>query len=286
MSINAHQGAATHFTCGGRSLDLNQPYVMGVLNVTPDSFSDGGQFRSQQAAIDHALRMEDAGATFIDVGGESTRPGATPVSTEEELERTIPVIQALRERVSCLISIDSSTPEVFTQAAAAGAHLLNDVRALQRPDAIGAAAATGLPVCLMHMQGAPQTMQDAPRYEHVTHEVKAFLKGRIQACNVHGISSEQILIDPGFGFGKTLEQNIALFHNLSDFNELQCPMLIGVSRKSMIGAILDKDVDQRLFGSIGAAVYAYTQGARFLRVHDVAETLDALRVVARLHNQL
>lgn len=272
------------FACGGRKLDLSKPHVMGVLNVTPDSFSDGGHFISPDKAVAHALRMEDAGATFIDVGGESTRPGADPVSVAEELARTIPVIEAIATRSDCLISIDSSTPEVFREAAGAGAHLINDVRALMRPGAMQAAVATGLPVCLMHMQGEPKTMQDNPAYQDLVSEVMDFLRGRIQACINAGIPGNQIMVDPGFGFGKTLQQNLTLLHQLAAFRELQCPVLVGMSRKSMIGQLLDKPVEQRLYGSLAAAVMACERGAAIIRVHDVAETVDALTVAAAVMN--
>lgn len=258
---------------------------MGVLNVTPDSFSDGGHFVSLDKAVEHALRMEDAGATFIDIGGESTRPGADPVSVEQELERTIPVIQALKGRVDCLISIDSSTPEVFHAAAEAGAHLINDVRALQRPGALQAAADTLLPVCLMHMQGQPKTMQNNPQYTNVVADVLGFLQQRILVCQQQGIAADKIMVDPGFGFGKTLEQNLNLLHHLCEFKALGCPVLVGMSRKSMIGALLDKPVEQRLYGSLAVAVMAYERGASIIRVHDVAATVDALKVAAAVVQQ-
>lgn len=276
--------ATPTFLCGGRQLDLNNPHVMGVLNVTPDSFSDGGHFVSVEKAVEHALRMEDAGAAFIDIGGESTRPGADPVTVEQELARTIPVIQALSSRTDCLISIDSSTPEVFNEAAAAGAHLINDVRALQRAGALEAAAESGLPVCLMHMQGDPKTMQDRPTYESVVDEVLGFLKERIEACNAVGIGLDKVMIDPGFGFGKTLEQNLLLLHHLDKFDVLGSPLLVGMSRKTMIGTILDKPVDQRLIGSVAVAVMAFERGASIIRVHDVEETVDALKVASAVMN--
>lgn len=272
--------AAQTFACGGRQLDLTKPHVMGVLNVTPDSFSDGGHFVSVETAVEHALAMADAGATFIDIGGESTRPGADPVSIQEELERTIPVIEALSARTECLISIDSSTPEVFQEAASAGAHLINDVRALQRDGALQAAAATGLPVCLMHMQGEPQNMQDSPSYLDVVNDVLGFLRQRIEDCRDVGVAPNQIMVDPGFGFGKTLEQNLQLLHHLDKFDVLNCPILVGMSRKSMIGAILNKSVEQRLFGSVAVAVMAFERGASIVRVHDVEETVDALKVAS------
>ncbi|MCG8315351.1 MAG: dihydropteroate synthase [Pseudomonadales bacterium] len=272
--------ASKLFACGGRQLDLTKPHVMGVLNVTPDSFSDGGHFVSVEKAVGHALRMEDDGAAFIDIGGESTRPGAEPVSAALELERTIPVIQGLNGRTDCLISIDTSTPQVIEAAAKEGAHLINDVRALQRQDALSAAASTGLPVCLMHMQGQPRTMQKNPVYRDVVQDVKTFLSGRLQACESVGIKKQHILLDPGFGFGKTLQQNLLLLHHLDALADLECPLLVGMSRKSMIGQILDKTVEQRLFGSLAVAVMAFERGASIVRVHDVAASVDALRVAS------
>lgn len=276
--------AAQTFACGGRQLDLSKPHVMGVLNVTPDSFSDGGHFVSPAKAVDHALRMEDAGATFIDVGGESTRPGADPVSVEEELARTIPVIEALKSRTACLVSIDTSTPEVIRQAAAAGAHLINDVRALTRDGAMAAAVETGLPVCLMHMKGTPRTMQKNPQYHDVVNEVSGYLGDRRDAALQAGIAADRILLDPGFGFGKTLDQNLALLRELDALHALGCPILVGMSRKSMLGNILGKPVNERLAGSLAVAVMAFERGASIIRVHDVVETVDALRVAeAVLH---
>lgn len=272
--------ATQTFACGGKQLDLGKPHVMGVLNVTPDSFSDGGHFVSVAKAVDHALRMEDAGAAFIDIGGESTRPGADPVTVEEELNRTIPVIQALASRSDCLISIDSSNPEVFLSAAREGAHLINDVRALTRDGAMAAAVETGLPVCLMHMKGTPRTMQNNPEYLDVVAEVMSYLRERRDDAVASGIAAGQIMLDPGFGFGKTLEQNLELLRRLDEFQELGCPLLVGMSRKSMIGVILDKPVEQRLYGSIAAAIMAFQGGASIIRVHDVMETADALRVVS------
>ncbi|PIE40660.1 MAG: dihydropteroate synthase [Gammaproteobacteria bacterium] len=272
--------AARTLVCGEQQLDLSKPHVMGVLNVTPDSFSDGGHFVSMDMAVEHALRMEDAGATFIDVGGESTRPGADPVSLEQELARTIPVIEAVAARTDCLVSIDSSTPQVFLEAAQAGAHLINDVRALQREGALQAAAQTGLPVCLMHMQGEPKHMQDNPSYTDVIDDVIAFLKQRIAACDSAGIAAGKVLVDPGFGFGKTLVQNLQLLHYLDRFHVLNKPLLVGMSRKSMVGTITGKPVSQRLSGSLALAVMAYERGASIIRVHDVEETVDALKVVS------
>lgn len=266
-------------TCGSRTLDLNVTQVMGVLNVTPDSFSDGGEFVQFSTALDHAQYMVEAGASIIDVGGESTRPGAEPVSVQQELDRVIPVIEALSGRVDAALSVDTSTPEVMREAATAGAHLLNDVRALTRPDALSVAAEVGLPICLMHMQGQPGTMQLKPEYGDVVAEIKDYLAQRIEVCEGAGLSRQQLLIDPGFGFGKTLSHNLSLLQRLNEFLDLGCPILAGLSRKSMIGDVLSKPAKQRLFGSISAAVIAAMKGAAIVRVHDVAETVDAIRVV-------
>jgi dihydropteroate synthase len=264
--------------CGSRQLDTRITQVMGVLNITPDSFSDGGQFADFSNAIDHAQAMVEAGAAIIDIGGESTRPGAEPVSVQQELDRVIPVIEALTGRVDAILSVDTSTPEVMRAAAAAGAHMLNDVRALSRPGATEAALEVGLPVCLMHMQGQPGTMQQNPNYENVVAEVKRYLLERIRHCEQSGLSRQQLLIDPGFGFGKTLRHNLALLQHLDAFLDSGCPLLVGMSRKSMIGDILNKPLDQRLHGSVSAAVIAALKGAAIVRVHDVAETVDAICV--------
>lgn len=268
--------------CGKRQLDLSVPQVMGVLNVTPDSFSDGGLFIGREKALDHARYMADAGATLIDVGGESTRPGALPVTVQEELDRVLPVIEALSQETECLISVDTSTPEVMLAAAKAGAHLINDVRALSRPGALNAAAVAGLPVCLMHIQGEPSTMQRAPEYCDVVSEVYEYLEGRIELCLQAGIAKSQLLVDPGFGFGKTLEHNLLLLKYLSVFADLGCPVLVGLSRKSILGAILDKPVQERLAGSLALAMLALERGANIVRVHDVAETMDVVKVIQSL----
>lgn len=265
--------------CGKRTLDLSVTHVMGVLNVTPDSFSDGGEFAQFSTALDHAQAMVAAGASIIDVGGESTRPGAEPVSVQQELDRVVPMIEALSSQVDAVLSVDTSTPEVMREAAAAGAHLLNDVRALSRPGALDAAVEVGLPICLMHMKGQPGTMQHNPVYGDVVAEVKEYLAQRIEACERAGMNRQQLLIDPGFGFGKTLSHNLALLRRLDEFLELGCPVMSGLSRKSMIGDILAKPVKERLFGSISTAVIAAMKGAAIVRVHDVAETVDAIRVV-------
>ncbi|ORU90063.1 MAG: dihydropteroate synthase [Cycloclasticus sp. symbiont of Poecilosclerida sp. M] len=251
---------------------------MGVLNVTPDSFSDAGQYVSVEAAVLRALAMVEQGATFIDIGGESTRPGAQLVSTEEELRRVIPVIEALREQSSVLVSIDTSKPEVMQQAILAGAALINDVYALRKPGALETAARFDVPVCLMHMQGSPEDMQKRPTYTHVVDEVIDFFKQRLLACEGAGIARNKILLDPGFGFGKTLSHNLTLLAELSRLKELNCPLLAGLSRKSMLGAIIDKPVEQRLSASITAGLLALQNGASILRVHDVAETADAVAI--------
>lgn len=271
------------FHFGARSLSLDHPQVMGVLNVTPDSFSDGGQLYHRgrldlSALLIRAGAMVEAGATLLDVGGESTRPGAAPVSEQQELDRVVPTLEALVAELDVVVSVDTSTPAVMTAAAQAGCGLINDVRALGREGALAAAAATALPVCLMHMQGQPEGMQQAPGYQDVVAEVLAFLEQRMLLCTQAGIGAERLILDPGFGFGKTLAHNLVLLNQLQQLVQLQAPLLVGVSRKSMIGAILDKVVDERLYGSLAAAMLALTQGAWILRVHDVAATQDVVKV--------
>jgi dihydropteroate synthase len=268
--------------CGPHTLDLSQPIVMGILNVTPDSFSDGGRFIDSSQALDHARRMLEAGAGIIDVGGESTRPGAANVSEEEELRRIIPVIDALANRFSTPISVDTSKPAVMTAAIEAGATLINDVRALREPGALEAAARTDAAVCLMHMQGQPRSMQLEPQYEDVVAEVKAFLVERAAACETAGIARDRLVIDPGIGFGKRLEHNLALLAHLPALAQLGLPVLVGVSRKSMFQTLLSRPVDQRLAGGVAVATAAVLAGAAILRVHDVAETVDAVKVVQAL----
>jgi dihydropteroate synthase len=269
----------TVLDCVGKSLDLSCPRVMGILNVTPDSFSDGGDFISPAAALERARGMVQEGADIIDVGGESTRPGSQAVSEEAELERVIPVIEAIASELAVPISIDTSKALVMREAVAAGAGLINDVMALQEPGALQAAAETGAPVCLMHMQGKPRTMQQNPQYEDVVEEVMMFFRQRLEACVANGIAREQLLLDPGFGFGKLLPHNLQLLADLGRFKELGRPLLVGISRKSMIGAILgDAPVDERLYGSLAAAVVAAERGAAILRVHDVKPTVEALKV--------
>jgi dihydropteroate synthase len=258
---------------------------MGVLNVTPDSFSDGGRYLGRDAALAHAQAMVQAGAKIIDVGGESTRPGAAAVSVTEELDRVAVAVEAIAAECDVVISVDTSSPQVMRQAAALGAGMINDVRALVRPGAVQVAAETGLAVCLMHMQGEPETMQQAPVYDDVVAQVEAFLVGRVNACVAGGIERSKLVLDPGFGFGKTDQHNLALLDALPQMAALGLPVLAGLSRKSMIGRLLGKPVADRLIGSVILAVLAAQRGARILRVHDVAETVDALTLL-RAINQI
>ncbi len=260
------------------SIKLECPAVMGILNVTPDSFSDGGRFAVPTAAVPHAERMANEGAAIIDVGGESTRPGADAVSEQQEIDRVIPVIEALRHAVDVPISIDTSKPGVMRAAAAAGAAMINDIRALRAEGALAAAVELQLPVCLMHMQGQPRTMQQEPHYDDVVREVTEFLSDRVTYCVHAGLSRDLIVVDPGFGFGKTPQDNIGLLANLRQLQGIGVPVLIGVSRKSTLGTICNRDVDGRLSASLSAAVLAFERGARIIRAHDVAETIDALRI--------
>lgn len=269
--------------CGQRQLELSRTHVMGILNVTPDSFSDGGMLCSAQGVqLDKVLRRAEKmvvdGATILDVGGESTRPGATLVSLQEELDRVLPVVEKIAAELDVVISVDTSTPQLMTAAATLGAGLINDVRALGREGALQAAAATQLPVCLMHMKGSPATMQNSPVYSDVLEEVEGFLRQRIQACETAGIDRTRLILDPGIGFGKTVEHNLRLMNNLSRLRELGLPLLIGTSRKSMIGTVLNREVDQRLAGSLATVAVAVMQGAEIIRVHDVAETADVVRM--------
>ncbi|KFK94880.1 MULTISPECIES: dihydropteroate synthase [unclassified Serratia (in: enterobacteria)] len=259
--------------------DLNHPQVMGILNVTPDSFSDGGRHNSLNAALLHAHALISAGATMIDVGGESTRPGAAEVSENEEIARVVPVVEALAQRFEVFISVDTSKAAVIRESARAGAHLINDVRSLQEPGALAAAAESGLPVCLMHMQGEPRTMQQAPHYDDLMGDVKAFFQHHIDRCTAGGIEKQKLLLDPGFGFGKNLAHNYQLLARLSEFHHFGLPLLVGMSRKSMIGQLLNVPPDQRVIGSVACAVIAAMQGAQIVRVHDVKETVEAMRVV-------
>jgi len=265
--------------CAGRTLDLSRPLVMGVLNVTPDSFSDGGRFFSLETALGQGLRMAAEGAALLDIGGESTRPGADPVSEAEELRRVIPVIERLRAATDAVISIDTSKPAVIRAAAAAGVGLVNDVRALREPGALEAAAASGCAVCLMHMQGEPRTMQLAPRYHDVVAEVREFLAARAAACRGAGIEAARLLVDPGFGFGKTVEHNLTLLRRLPEIAADGLPVLVGLSRKSILGTLTQRQAGERLAGSVALAVIAALNGARIIRAHEVAPTVDALKVV-------
>ena len=270
-------------TCATRTLDLSSPAVMGILNVTPNSFSDGGRFADREAALAQARRMVADGATVIDVGGESTRPGAAPVALQEELDRVIPVIEAVARELDVLVSVDTMKPEVMRAAVVAGAGLINDVMALQAPGAIEAAAASGAAVCLMHMQGTPRTMQQDPHYSDVVREVGDFLHARADACRAAGISVDRIALDPGFGFGKTLEHNLQLLRALPRLAR-DYPLLVGLSRKSMLGRLTGRPVELRLAGSIAMAALAVAGGARIVRCHDVAETVDAVRVASAVSN--
>ncbi|MFZ2290438.1 MAG: dihydropteroate synthase [Halopseudomonas yangmingensis] len=272
------QSRSSRLPCGSRELDLSRTQVMGILNVTPDSFSDGGRWNNLDQALLRAEQMISEGASLIDIGGESTRPGAAPVSLQQELDRVLPVVEAIAARFDVIISMDTSTPELMRAGAAVGAGLINDVRALRREGALQAAADSGLAVCLMHMQGEPQVMQQSPVYHDLLHEVGTFLEERVRLCQQAGIPRERLLIDPGFGFGKTLEHNLQLFADMPELAPLDLPLLVGVSRKSMIGQLLGRPVDERLAGGLALAALAVDAGARILRVHDVAPTVDALRM--------
>lgn len=265
--------------CAGRALKFDRPRVMGIVNVTPDSFSDGGVHDSTVAAIAHALRLIEEGADLLDIGGESTRPGALPVDEATELARVIPVIEGLMSKgIAVPISIDTRKPEVMRAAVKAGAGMINDVRALRDEGALEAAAECGVPVVLMHMQGEPGSMQDAPHYEDVVAEVHGFLAQRIFACEMAGIDKKRIVVDPGFGFGKNTAHNLSLLALLSRFTELGVPVLAGLSRKRSIGEITGREVDSRVHGSVAAHLIAAQNGAKILRVHDVAATVDALKI--------
>ncbi|MGN4965620.1 dihydropteroate synthase [Aeromonas dhakensis] len=261
----------------GLSLSLERPHVMGILNVTPDSFSDGGHFNQLERAMTHARQMVAEGATLIDIGGESTRPGAPDVSEQEELDRVLPVVEHMVRELDVMISLDTSKATVMREGCAAGAHLINDVRALLEPGALAAAAAADVPVCLMHMQGQPRTMQAEPHYDDLLGEVRAFFDERIAACLTAGIAREQLLLDPGYGFGKTLAHNYQLLAQQELLLDYQLPLLVGMSRKSMIGNLLGRPVDERLAGSLACALVGMQRGARIIRVHDVRATMDALR---------
>lgn len=270
---------STRIQCGTRSLDLSKPQVMGILNVTPDSFSDGGKFARFDTAIARAKEMAEQGATIIDIGGESTRPGAQEVSLEDELARVIPLVEAIRAHSDLVISVDTSKAEVMRQAIAAGADLINDVRALQNPETLEVLAQSNVAICLMHMQGLPRVMQDNPQYQDVVEDIAKFLDERIAVCADYGIDKSRLILDPGFGFGKTLKQNYQLLAHFNQFSRFGVPLLAGMSRKSMIGNLLNNEVNERLAGSLSAAVIAAVNGAGIIRVHDVKETVEALKVL-------
>ncbi len=272
--------------CSGKVVDLSHPVVMGILNVTPDSFSDGGRFSDLNHALTHAIRMVEAGAAIIDVGGESTRPGSAEVSVDEEIARVVPVIEHLAARISVPISVDTSKPEVMHAAVEAGAGMINDVYALRREGALAMAVRLRVPVCLMHMQGAPKTMQQQPVYGDVVAEVHEFLQARINACVAEGIEQTRLVVDPGFGFGKSLAHNLSLLKHVGQFTGWGVPLLVGMSRKSMVGAVLGEPVDGRLVGSVTAAVIAAQSGASIVRAHDVKETVQALRLVTAVEDAL
>jgi len=266
--------------CGRHLLDLDAPVVMGILNVTPDSFSDGGRFRGMPAALEQAERLAEEGAAIIDVGGESTRPGAAPVPLDEELRRVIPIVERLVSTLDIPISVDTRTPAVMRVSIAAGASMINDVMALRAPGALDAVAASGAAICLMHMQGEPRTMQNEPHYEDVVDEVRTFLRERVVACIGAGIARSRLVIDPGFGFGKALTHNLQLLRGLRTLAAEGLPVLAGLSRKRMIGELTSRDEGDRRAGSLALAVIAAMNGARIIRAHDVRETVDALRIVA------
>lgn len=275
--------------CANLTLDLSTPKIMGILNITPDSFSDGGSYYqagypSLDLVIKRAEQMLADGADILDVGGESTRPGAATVSEQEELDRVIPVVEALVNKLGALVSVDTSSAGVIRESSRKGAGIINDVRALKRDGALAAAAETDLPICLMHMQGQPQTMQKSPLYEDVIAEVTGFLRERMNACAAVGINQTRILVDPGFGFGKTLAHNLALLARLSELEVLDAPILVGLSRKSLLGQLLNRSVDERLPGSLALALAAAERGAVIIRVHDVAATKDVLSVYQAIKN--
>src|SRR3569833_907452 len=264
--------------CAAQTLDLKQPVIMGVLNVTPDSFSDGGRFLDVAAAVAHGRRMVEEGTAIIDVGGDATRPGADPVSVEEEIRRVVPVVEGLRAQTSAVISVDTSKPQVMRAAAGAGAGLLNAVRAFSGPGALQAAAATECALCVMHMQGDPRTMQLAPHYDNVVEEVKAFLAERVADCRAAGVAEDRIAIDPGFGFGKTLAHNLELLRQLRRLGP-EWPIIVGLSRKSFVGRMTGRAPGERVHGSVAFAMLAVLNGANIVRVHDVGPTMDALKAV-------
>lgn len=268
-----------YLTARDRVLDLSHPQVMGILNVTPDSFSDGGHYNNLDKALQHAQLMLSAGATLIDIGGESTRPGAVEVSEQEELDRVVPVVEALANRFDVWLSVDTSKAAVITESARAGAHLINDIRSLQEPGALEAAAQSGLPICLMHMQGQPQSMQQSPYYDDLLADINQFFEHHIERCVAAGIAKNKLLLDPGFGFGKNLAHNYQLLARLAELHHFELPLLVGMSRKSMVGQLLNVPPQERVIGSVACAVIAAMQGAQIVRVHDVKETVEAMRIV-------
>jgi len=266
----------------GRTLDMANCHVMGVLNVTPDSFSDGGRFNQVGSALARAQEMVADGAVFIDVGGESTRPGATPVPLQEELDRVCPIVEAIARELDVIVSVDTSAPEVMRETTALGAGLINDVRALQRPGAPEEIAKAVVPVCIMHIQGEPDHMQDNPLYRNLLKDVSSFLSDRMRAVEAAGVAPERIILDPGFGFGKTVEHNFQLLSALEQLRQLGHPLLVGMSRKSMLGHVTGRDVGERLSASVAAATIAAMKGASIIRAHDVRETVDAVKVVTAM----
>lgn len=272
-------------SCGDKTLSLQIPQVMGILNVTPDSFSDGGQFADHSLALKQVERMIHDGATIIDIGGESTRPGAQDVGVNEELERVIPTLQAIKKEFDVVVSVDTSKAEVMAEAIVSGVGMINDVRALQNKNCLQVLSQSHVPICLMHMQGMPRTMQNDPQYNDVVHDIIDFFETRISECEAAGINRNRLLLDPGFGFGKTLEQNYQLLARLQEFEQLQLPLLVGMSRKSMIGHLLNRAVEERLAGSVATALIAAQHGAKIIRVHDVKETVDALNVLHAVQQQ-
>ena len=271
-----------HLLCAGRILELDSAVVMGVLNVTPDSFYDGGRFADPAAALAHAQRMAEEGAAIIDIGGESTRPGAHSIDSAQELARVLPVVERVAARVPTLISVDTSNPELMRRAAAAGAHMINDVRALRVPEALQAAAESNLAICLVHMLGEPPDMQRAPHYHDVVAEVSAFLEERVRACTAAGIERERLAVDPGFGFGKSTAHNLQLLQRLEELARLGLPLVVGLSRKSLLAVLTGRGQEERLAGSIALAALAVARGARIVRAHDVAASVDAVRVASAL----
>lgn len=280
MWPNRYMNSSHLFVCGRYQLDLSVPRVMGIVNVTPDSFSDGGKYESTEKAVEHAMQLVAEGADILDIGGESTRPGATPVRLQDELARVVPVIERLLKIAGVPLSIDTYKPKVMRAAIAAGADIVNDVRALQEPGALEVVAGSQVGVCLMHMQGMPQTMQLDPQYEDVVSEVNAFLAQRLAAAEAAGIARERVVLDPGFGFGKKTEHNLLLLQQLDKILAIGCPLLAGLSRKSVLGQITGGDIRVRLHASLAASVIAVMKGARIVRVHDVKATVDALKVAA------